>query len=247
MKQPYSQDILNNRTYVGDLAQGKDKYVAQNTHEPLVCRDVFDAVQQLLSEGASISPNKTNAPREDNILREKVVCGCCSNKMQRRKSSGNASWYFFTCIRNNRLGAGHCTGMYIREADIINAILNEIKNYIHDNKADFLTYVDQKAVLEANANQLEQQNNEQREVTRNRYENFVMGIATKEDYTLESNKRETLHVKLQDINNHSKWLSEKHEQYLLFCNAINNKEKIGQLIAGYILNVLVFANGKIGI
>lgn len=149
------KDILINRTYVGDLEQGKDKHIVQNTHEPLVRRDVFDAVQLLLSEGASINPNKTNVPREDNILRGKVICGCCGNKMQRRKGSGNASWYFFTCISNNRLGAGHCTGMYIREADIINAILNEVKNYIHDNEAAPLTYVDRKAVLKVNEKRVE--------------------------------------------------------------------------------------------
>ncbi|MHB8062340.1 MAG: recombinase family protein [Ruminiclostridium sp.] len=241
------KDILTNQTYVGDLQQGKDKHVVQNTHEPLVRRDVFDAVQQLISAGASISPNKTNAPREDNILRGKVICGCCGSKMQRRKGSGNAIWYFFTCISNNRLGVGYCTGMYIREADIMNAILHEAKSYIHDNEVDSLTYVDQKAVLEANAKQLEQQINEQREVSRSRYENFIMGIADKDDLVHDRNKRETLHAELQDVNNQIKGMNEKHEQYLLFCNALNDKGKVGQLIADYILNVSVLANGQINV
>jgi site-specific DNA recombinase len=158
-----------------------------------VRRDVFDAVQQLISQGASISPNKTNAPREDNMLREKVICGCCASKMQRRKGSGNAPWYFFTCISNNRLGVGHCTGMYIRKADIINVILHEAKSYVQDNEADSLTNVDPKAILEVNARQLAQQINEQREVSRSRYENFVMSIADKDDLI---HKRETLHAEL---------------------------------------------------
>ncbi|WP_020074378.1 recombinase family protein [Faecalispora sporosphaeroides] len=241
------KDILLNRTYVGDLEQGKDKHVVQDTHEPLVCRDVFDVVQQLISEGASISPNKTNAPCEDNILRGKVICGCCGRKMQRRKGSGNANWHFFTCISNNRLGAGHCTGMYIRESDIMDAIFREVKSYIHDNEAAFITYVDRKSVLEVNEKQLARQINEQREVSRSRYENFIRGIVDKEDYTFERNKRETLHTELQNINNQIKWQNEKYEQYLLFCNALNDKEKIGQLVADCILNVSVLANGQINV
>lgn len=120
----------------------------------------------------------------------------------------------------------------------MDAIFGEVKSYIHDSEADSLTYVDQKAVLEANAKQLEQQINEQREVSQNKYENFVVGIATKEDYTLERNKRETLHAELQDINNQMKGLSEKHEQYLLFCTALNDKEKTGQLIGGLHINFI---------
>lgn len=228
------KDILINRTYVGDLEQGHDKYVVQNTHERLVPREIFDTVQQLIAENAATSPNKTNVPREDNILRGKVICGCCGSKMQRRKGSGNANWHFFTCISNNRLGAGHCKGMYIRESDIMDAIFREVKSYIHDNEAAFLTYVDRKAVLEANEKQLARQINEQREVSRSRYENFITSIADKDDYTLERNKHEALHAELQDINNQIKWLSEKHEQYLLFCNAFNDKGKIGPLVADYI-------------
>lgn len=124
------KDILTNRVYVGDLEQGKDKYLVQNTHKPLVSRDIFDAVQKLIVANTAAGSSKTNIPYQNNVLRGKVICGCCAGKMKCCKGSGNADWHFFSCICNNRLGAGHCTGMYIRESDIINAILREVRLYV---------------------------------------------------------------------------------------------------------------------
>jgi len=146
------KDILTNRVYVGDLEQGKDKHLVQNTHELLVSRDIFDAVQQLIVANADTGSSKTNTPRQDNVLRGKVICGCCGSKMQRRKGSGNADWYFFTCISNNRLSAGHCTGMYIRKSDILDAIFREVRALAQTNAAFASTYKNEMASLSLKAN-----------------------------------------------------------------------------------------------
>ena len=37
--------------------------------------------------------------------------------MQRKRGTNHADWHFFTCNTNNRLEAGKCTGMYVREED----------------------------------------------------------------------------------------------------------------------------------
>ncbi len=117
-------------------------------HTPLVDRVVFDAVQEVFSLSASDHHNKTNIPREDNYLKGKAFCGSCGGKMQRRRGSGNADWYFFTCLSNNRLGAGYCTGMYIRESDIMNAILLEIGRHVDKHKNLPLSYKNKRTELE---------------------------------------------------------------------------------------------------
>lgn len=123
--------ILTNRTYTGMLVQGKEKRAVEATHEPLVETAVFDAIQKSFQEKAyRIAPKEQAA---ENILKGKVICGCCGSKMQRRRGTGRADWYFFTCITKNRLGADKCTGMYVREEDIFNAIYRQLKLHVDEH------------------------------------------------------------------------------------------------------------------
>lgn len=123
--------ILTNRTYTGMLVQGKEKRVIKATHEPLIDSDTFDAIQKAFQARAyNVVPQEQSA---ENILKGKVICGCCGGKMQRKRGTNHADWYFFTCITKNRLGADKCTGMYAREEDIFNAIYRQLKVYVSEH------------------------------------------------------------------------------------------------------------------
>lgn len=121
--------ILTNRTYTGMLVQGKEKRAVEATHEPLVDPRSFDAIQKAFQAKAyNVVPQGQSA---DNILKGKVICGCCGGKMQRKWGTNHADWYFFTCITKNRLGSDKCTGMYAREEDVFNAIYRQLKDYVN--------------------------------------------------------------------------------------------------------------------
>lgn len=122
--------ILTNRTYTGALVQGKEKRVVEGSHTPLVDTKAFDSIQTALQKKAFNISTSDTAQRTENILKGKVICGCCGSKMQRRRGTNHADWYFFTCLTNNRVGADRCTGMYIREEDIFNAIYHQLKLYL---------------------------------------------------------------------------------------------------------------------
>ncbi len=123
--------ILTNRTYTGMLVQGKEKRAVEATHEPLVDSDTFGAIQKAFQDRAyNVVPQGQSA---DNILKGKVICGCCGGKMQRKRGTNHADWYFFTCITKNRLGADKCTGMYAREEDVFNAIYRQLKDYVNEH------------------------------------------------------------------------------------------------------------------
>lgn len=99
--------IFTNRTYTGMLVQGKEERVVEATHEPLVDSRIFDAIQKTFqSRSYNVVPQGQPV---DNILKGKVVCGCCNGKMQRKRGTNHADWYFFTCITKNRLGTDKCT------------------------------------------------------------------------------------------------------------------------------------------
>lgn len=123
--------ILTNRTYTGMLVQGKEKRVVEATHDPLIDSGMFDAIQKAFqSRTYNVVPQGQSA---DNILKGKVVCGCCGGKMQRKRGTNHADWHFFTCITKNRLGTDKCTGMYAREEDIFNAIYCQLKVYVSEH------------------------------------------------------------------------------------------------------------------
>lgn len=117
------KEILTNYTYTGNLTQGKNQVSAVNTHEPIIAVEAFDAIQKKFSTVESC--RKVEEPA--NPLRGKVICEHCGGKMQRKRNSGKAEWFFFTCITKNRRGAEYCNGAYIRESDILLAIQQELQ------------------------------------------------------------------------------------------------------------------------
>jgi len=124
--------ILTNRTYAGMLVQGKKRTV-DATHEPLVDSDTFNAIQKAFQARAyNITPQ---GQLTENILKVKVICGCCGGEMQRKRGTNHADWYFFTCITKNRLGTTKCTGMYAREEDVFHAIYQQLKHYVRDTSS----------------------------------------------------------------------------------------------------------------
>ena len=106
--------ILTNRTYTGVLIQGKEKRVVKGTHAPLIDTKTFDKIQAMLQQRAFKLTDNDDTQISPNILKGKVICGCCGSKMQRCRGTNQASWYFFSYLTNNRVGADHCMGMYVR-------------------------------------------------------------------------------------------------------------------------------------
>ncbi len=172
--------ILTNRTYTGMLVQGKEKRVVDATHEPLVDSDTFDAIQKAFQARAyNIVPQGHSA---DNILKGKVICGCCGGKMQRRRGTNHADWYFFTCNTNNRLGAGKCTGMYIREEDVFNAIYRQLKDYVSEHYITDAQHKQQIQELTAQIADLTQRNTVAWTDAMEHYERFVQGEISREEF-----------------------------------------------------------------
>lgn len=143
--------ILTNRTYAGDLQQGKDETLIENTHEALVPRVLFLHIQKSFFQTAP-PVTAPKVPVSDNPLKGKVICASCGGKMQRRKGRGNVDWHFFTCITNNRKGCGCDTGMYIREPEILNAIRWEAAHQMSLNhlSLDELDAVIQNQLIDVN-------------------------------------------------------------------------------------------------
>lgn len=178
--------ILTNRTYTGVLVQGKEKRVVAGTHEPLVDIKTFDTIQkQLQSKTFHLSDSSQGT---ENILKGKVICGCCRGKMQRKRGTNHADWYFFTCNTNNRLGADKCTGMYVREEDIFSAIYHQLKLYIREHFISSLQYDEEMARLKA---KLDAQVEFRHAIAENPamyYEQYVLGEINLDEFKVKQQK-----------------------------------------------------------
>lgn len=177
--------ILSNRTYTGVLVQGKKRVVA-GTHEPLVDVKTFDMIQkQLQSKTFHLSDSSQGT---ENILKGKVICGCCGRKMQRKRGTNHADWYFFTCNTNNRLGAGKCTGMYVREEDIFSAIYHQLKLYIQEHFISSLQYKEEMAQLEAKLNAQVEFRHAIAENPAIFYEQYILGEISLDEFKVKQQK-----------------------------------------------------------
>ena len=91
---PTVYQILHDQLYIGNMVQGKHKkisyksektiwlpksqwIVVENTHEAIIEREMFEAVQRMMQERTRSGEKGTIHP-----LAKKVVCGCCGSCME---------------------------------------------------------------------------------------------------------------------------------------------------------------------
>lgn len=102
--------------------------------------------------------------------------------MQRKRGTNHADWYFFTCITKNRLGVDKCTGMYVREEDVLRAIYYQLKLHVKEHFISDSQY--QQELLHLN-NGINQSDSQYQEIFRNavhHYEMFVDGKISKDEF-----------------------------------------------------------------
>ena len=148
--------ILTNPTYIGNLRQNttrkinykinkkvnlsKEEWViVENTHEPIVSQEEFEAVSQLLLKR---SYQKRKRPGKPHLLSGLVFCKDCGGGMSFVKESESRT--YLTCSRwrkNAKLGL--CTSHSIREShveEIVKEKLKELASAI--NTSEILTEAD---------------------------------------------------------------------------------------------------------
>lgn len=180
--------ILTNRTYTGALVQGKEKRVVGGSHPALVDTKTFGRIQTALQQRAFNLTESKTAPSTPNLLKGKVICGCCGGKMQRRRGTNHADWYFFTCLTNNRVGADRCTGMYVREEDILSAIYHQLNLFIKANSDFNANYYTKKDELEHEIAQCREMLEDPMECTMKLYERLICKELDKDNYLAEKAK-----------------------------------------------------------
>ena len=149
-KGPYSglwsseriSDMLKNETYIGNMVQGKSVkisyksqkcikqeqskwIVVENTHEPLVDKETFHKVRQLLN-----SRKYTRSRKYDFLLKGLIFCHECGYPLAviNRKTTTGEDRLFFVCRTYQRFTkAGVCTCHCIKEQVVTDAVIEKVR------------------------------------------------------------------------------------------------------------------------
>lgn len=212
------KDILRNPVYIGNMAQRrcerisykirkhkkiprKDWIVVENTHEPIIDKDTYNTVQELLNQKAYGKTEK----KTEHLLSGLLVCGDCGNSITYRRRLRKGKKVFITlCSSYSRFAK--CTTHSVLEKDIIELVvkdLQSISNKVIKDKKLFLKKI-QKPTLKNNDNTIktiisekEKRINEIIYLRKSLYEDWKKEIITKEDF---DSMYQSYNVESQQLN-----------------------------------------------
>ena len=133
-------NILKNRIYVGDMVQGRYRiksykihvqetvpedewFIVENTHSPIISREDFARVQELLKKDTRTAPEQNNLYLFSGFLR----CADCGKAMTRSQVRGNVYYYCRTYKDQSKTA---CTKHTIRHNYLEQGVLYAIKEQV---------------------------------------------------------------------------------------------------------------------
>lgn len=134
------KEILCNPVYIGNMAQRrserisykvrkhkkiprKDWIVVENTHEPIIDKETYNTIQELLKQKShGKTENKT-----EHLLGGLLICGDCESNITFRRVERKGKKEFIT-LCSNYARFHKCTTHSMLEKDINNLILNDLKS-----------------------------------------------------------------------------------------------------------------------
>ncbi|MEH7483331.1 recombinase family protein [Neobacillus drentensis] len=169
--------ILTNPHYTGDLFQGRQTsrsvtskvresisadnwIIIENTHEALITREDFNAVQALIE-----SRKRKRPSAEVHLFTNTLFCADCGKGMHFKKNRRG-----YVCGSYNKHGSKACSDHHVIEDDLITAILQDVQRLIADvNEQKLLSKLESKmkkqlvqhekelTVIKKNINNIEKQ------------------------------------------------------------------------------------------
>ena len=195
--------ILKNELYVGTMVQGKTRKInykvkacmdvrpedwvkVEGTHEPIVSREIFECVQNLMKLDTRTSPEEEMIYIFSGLLR----CGDCGQNMVRRvvKKKGQQYCYYHCSTYKNKEG---CTSHNISDVKLQKVVLEAIQKQIAllvqaDAIMAQIENIPQQQfgvkLLDSQIRTLNAEVQKYKDLRNNLYQDMVDGIITREEY-----------------------------------------------------------------
>lgn len=272
--------LLRNQVYIGNMVQGKrqvisfktkkrrkispeDWIVVENTHTPIVDRNIWDRVQEKLSRHhKKIRRIKNNTVGLFSGIIKCSDCGMPLAYMRRKLKDSEKGVY--RCSRYNNNGSKACSSHYIDEEYISAFVLDDIRNYaqLATNKREELAEKLYKALKNTNNSEVstisskirsfEKRLFEVNDRIKNLYEDKCLGKIPEDiafglmrDFTAEKNELETKLPKLKNrVDNINETVDKINEWIDLISTYENITELDREIVCGLVESVTVFEKNK---
>ena len=212
--------ILQNEIYTGNMVQNKnfrqmckknaiqlpkeEWIIVENTHEPIIDRDTWDKVQNLLKRNT----RQTDLTENVHIFAGYLKCGDCGRAMVKIKRRGIC---FFNCGSYNRYGKKFCSIHSITEQELEEIVLDDL-NLIIKSVKDINSLIEeekqrQKKKVSNSLGDITKYQAEIDRLTRKKgraYEDYLDNIITRDEYVMYRDNYEqqiaVAHSKIDQIN-----------------------------------------------
>lgn len=269
--------ILQNQIYIGTLVQLKtiainyklkkrknrseeEQSIIENNHEPIVSKEIFEAVNKVMKCDTRTSPGKN----EVYLFSGKLFCSDCGENLIRRKSIRNEKEYvYYTCYTNKK-DKSKCTSHRINEENLIACVIVSIKNKIERlvDIENILEIIQSIPTEQSEITGVDKQISIKQEELNNYinykhklYESYVKGIVNKNDFnehdkyyeeriaeteTIINNLKSKIENIMSDRNKKYSWIEE-------FKKYKNIKKLNRNIVVIFIDKIIVHENNKVEI
>ncbi len=220
-QQEYCGDIINFKTYSKNFKQKqridnpKENWVIfKNVHEPIIDRETFERVQELVAKTKRRAPKPANA--EKNMFCDLVYCADCGSKLWFNVKHDKTDIPFFSC-GNYKGNRGTCRSTHYIRADALEQIvmmeLRWLAQFLYDDEDTFAEMLAEKSNEDAIKEQKHLEAVIQKSKSRMKkvevffeklYEKNINGEVTDEWFMIQSQKygeeRMELKAKIEDAH-----------------------------------------------
>lgn len=232
--------ILRSTVYTGDLEQGHSKTVGhkqikasadewtvvRDTHEAIISREQFEAVQVILNQTAQRAKARQVNSYTPNILKGKVFCAHCGGSLHRQRNIRKKSddVYLYHCLSRSRISKDSCPGASIREDVLLDMLTDMLQKALNTALGKYTLsleeqsqQVTERAELKEKITNRKQEIQRLRGIVRSLYENLVQGVLTNDEYFDYKEKYESkiadLALEVEQLENGLRAMDEQIKQY----------------------------------
>ena len=160
-QQEYCGDVINFKTYSKSFRNKKrldnpeeNWAVFKDVHEPIIDRETFEMVQELVAKTKRRSPKKENG--EKNMFCGLLYCADCGSPLWFNVNHPNKAIQYFNCS-NYRANRGTCPSTHYIRADSIEQIviaeLQTIARFLDEEEDEFAAMLESKTNKDITAEQ----------------------------------------------------------------------------------------------
>ncbi len=200
--------MTRNEIYIGNMVQGKRKdsiygkteyvdkkdwIVVENTHEPIISKELWDRVQEINDRKASACKK---IKHKENILKGLLFCNDCGNTYERKswklKTTGKYNYGYGCKGRKNKLmkEKTNCTNDFIMEDELLNTLIEIINKYLVLFNSSNISYKENTSIVfyVEEKNKVELQISRIKNLKIRLYEKYDETLITLDDYKVMNEK-----------------------------------------------------------